>query len=50
MASWELLGFGSTGWGALLIAAALMTLAFTATALAIGAVLGAIVAAAKLSG
>lgn len=50
MASLELLGFGSTGWGALLIAAALMTLAVTATALAIGAVLGAIVAAAKLSG
>ncbi|MBY5570779.1 ABC transporter permease subunit [Rhizobium leguminosarum] len=50
MASLELLGFGSTGWGALLIAAALMTLAVTATALAIGAVLGAIIAAAKLSG
>lgn len=50
MASLELLGFGSTGWGALLIAATLMTLAVTATALAIGAVLGAIVAAAKLSG
>ncbi|MBB4576443.1 ABC transporter permease subunit [Rhizobium sp. MC63] len=50
MASLELLGFGSTGWGALLILAALMTLAVTATALAIGAVLGAIVAGAKLSG
>ncbi|ANL36773.1 ABC transporter permease [Rhizobium phaseoli] len=50
MAILELLGFGSTGWGALLILAALMTLAVTATALAIGAVLGAIVAGAKLSG
>ncbi|ANL43165.1 MULTISPECIES: ABC transporter permease [Rhizobium] len=50
MATLELLGFGSTGWGALLILAALMTLAVTATALAIGAVLGAIVAGAKLSG
>jgi octopine/nopaline transport system permease protein len=50
MASLELLGFGSTGWGALLLAGALMTLAVTATALAIGAVAGAIVAAAKLSG
>ncbi|MFB2606635.1 ABC transporter permease, partial [Rhizobium phaseoli] len=49
-ATLELLGFGSTGWGALLILAALMTLAVTATALAIGAVLGAIVAGAKLSG
>ena len=46
----ELLGFGSTGWGALLLAATLMTLAVTAVALAIGAVLGTIVAAAKLSG
>ncbi|MFS2174589.1 ABC transporter permease [Rhizobium pisi] len=50
MASLELLGFGSTGWGALLILATLMTLAVTATALAIGAVLGALVAFAKLSG
>ncbi|KQV30413.1 ABC transporter permease [Rhizobium sp. Root1203] len=50
MATLQLIGFGSTGWGALLLLAALMTLCVTATALAIGAVLGAIVAAAKLSG
>lgn len=50
MATLELLGFGTTGWGALLLAGALMTLAVTATALAIGAVAGAIVASAKLSG
>jgi octopine/nopaline transport system permease protein len=50
MATLELIGFGSTGWGALLLLATLITLCVTATALAIGAVLGAIVAAAKLSG
>ena len=50
MSTLELLGFGSTGWGALLLVAAGVTLAVTAVALLIGAVLGAIVAAAKLSG
>jgi octopine/nopaline transport system permease protein len=50
MATLQLIGFGSTGWGALLLLGALMTLCVTAVALAIGAVLGAIVAAAKLSG
>jgi octopine/nopaline transport system permease protein len=50
MATLQLIGFGSTGWGALLLLAALMTLCVTATALAIGAVLGAGIAAAKLSG
>jgi octopine/nopaline transport system permease protein len=50
MATLELLGFGSTGWGALLLGATLVTLAVTAAALAIGAVLGTIVAGAKLSG
>lgn len=49
MSTLELLGFGSTGWGALLLAGAGITLAVTAAALAIGAVLGALVAAAKLS-
>jgi octopine/nopaline transport system permease protein len=49
MSTLELLGFGSTGWGALLLVAAGVTLAVTAVALAIGAVLGTIVAAAKLS-
>lgn len=50
MSTLELLGFGSTGWGALLLVAALVTLAVTAVALLIGAVLGTVVAAAKLSG
>jgi octopine/nopaline transport system permease protein len=50
MATLELIGFGSTGWGALLLLGALMTLCVTAVALALGAVFGTIVAAAKLSG
>lgn len=50
MATLELLGFGQNGWGALLLVATLMTLAATATALLIGAVLGTVVATAKLSG
>jgi octopine/nopaline transport system permease protein len=50
MSTLELLGFGSTGWGALLLVAAGVTLAVTAVALFIGAVLGTVVAAAKLSG
>lgn len=50
MSAIELVGFGPTGWGALLLVAALMTVAVTATAMAIGAALGAAVAAAKLSG
>ena len=50
MATLGLLGFGQNGWGALLLAATLMTLAVTATALVIGAFLGTAVAAAKLSG
>ena len=50
MSTLQLLGFGSTGWGALLLVATLMTLAVTAVALAIGAVFGALIAAAKLSG
>lgn len=45
----ELLGFGPTGWGGLLVAGALMTLAVTLAALAVGAVFGALVAWAKLS-
>ncbi|HVW92134.1 MAG TPA: ABC transporter permease subunit [Devosia sp.] len=43
------LGFGQGGWGGLLIAGALMTLAVTLAALAIGAIIGALVAWAKLS-
>lgn len=46
----QLIGFGPTGWGGLLLVAALMTLAVTAVALAIGAILGALVAWSKLSG
>lgn len=42
-------GFGPQGWGDLLLAGALMTVAVTLAALAIGAVLGALVAAARLS-
>src|ERR1044072_1391960 len=50
MATLELIGFGSTGGGALLLLGAVKTLAVTATALAIGAVLGTLIAGAKLSG
>ena len=46
MATLELIGFGSTGWGAFLLLGLLLTLSVTATALAIGAVLGAIIAGA----
>lgn len=49
LSSIELLGFGAHGWGGTLVVAAVMTLVVTLTALAIGAVLGALVAAAKLS-
>ncbi len=45
----QLLGFGTGGWGATLLVAAVITLLVTLTALAIGAVFGSIVAAAKLS-
>lgn len=45
----QLLGFGAHGWGDTLLLAALMTVAVTISALAIGAVLGTIAAAAKLS-
>ncbi|WP_233889446.1 ABC transporter permease [Paraburkholderia flagellata] len=50
MSTLELLGFGSDGWGGILLLAALMTVAVTLTALVIGALLGALIAAAKLSG
>jgi octopine/nopaline transport system permease protein len=45
----ETLGFGANGWGGLLLIAALTTIAVTSAALAIGAVLGSLVAWAKLS-
>lgn len=44
-----LFGFGPTGWGGLLLLAALTTLEVTFAALVIGAVLGALVAAGKLA-
>lgn len=49
MTMFDLLGFGPKGWGALLLLAALTTLAVTLTALMIGALFGALVAWAKLS-
>ncbi|HHL4080274.1 MULTISPECIES: ABC transporter permease [Burkholderia] len=44
-----MLGFGTEGWGGVLLLAALMTVALTLAALAVGAVIGAAIAAAKLS-
>ncbi|MBY4771803.1 ABC transporter permease [Burkholderia ambifaria] len=49
MAILEMLGFGTEGWGGVLLLAALMTVALTLAALAVGAVIGAAIAAAKLS-
>ena len=45
----QLLGFGSTGWGDALLLGALMTIAVTIVALIVGAILGSLVAWAKLS-
>ncbi|MEA3090365.1 MAG: octopine/nopaline transport system permease protein, partial [Caballeronia sp.] len=45
----QLLGFGEQGWGATLLLALLMTVVLTIAALGVGAVFGAMVAAAKLS-
>ena len=44
------LGFGAKGWGGLLLTGAMVTLGVTLASLAIGAVLGVIVAWGKLSG
>ncbi len=49
MTIFETLGFGTGGWGGVLLVAMFMTLAVTVAALAIGAVLGAGFAALKLS-
>jgi octopine/nopaline transport system permease protein len=46
----SLLGFGKTGWGLYLLAAAGMTIAVTLAAIVIGAIVGSFVAWAKLSG
>jgi octopine/nopaline transport system permease protein len=45
----EMLGFGAEGWGGVLLLGALMTVVLTIAALALGAVFGGLVAAAKLS-
>lgn len=45
----ELLGFGPAGWGGLLLLGVLITICVTIASLLIGAVFGALVAAAKLS-
>ena len=47
---WELIGFGPAGWGPLLLWAALVTVAVSATAFVGGVAIGAACAAAKLSG
>ena len=45
----EMMGFGPKGWGGAMVAAAVMTLLVSLAALAIGIVIGAVVAAAKVS-
>ncbi|WP_027820695.1 ABC transporter permease [Paraburkholderia bannensis] len=45
----EMLGFGAEGWGGVLLLGALMTVVLTIAALALGAVFGGLIAAAKLS-
>lgn len=45
----SILGFGQTGWGLYLLAGAAMTVAVTAAAMLIGAIVGALVAWAKIS-
>lgn len=49
MSSIWLVGFGNGGWGMMLVLAAMITLAVTAAALALGAVVGSLAAAGKLS-
>ena len=46
----ELMGFGPRGWGLLLLQATLMTIAVSGTAFALGGVLGALIAWARLEG
>jgi len=46
----ELMGFGPKGWGLLMAQAALMTILVSATAFALGSVLGAVVAWARIEG
>jgi octopine/nopaline transport system permease protein len=49
MSTFELIGFGPNGWGGLLLTGAVLTLLVTVAAMLIGAAVGALVAAAKLS-
>lgn len=49
MSTLELVGFGAKGWGHMLLLGAVMTLLVTLAALAIGAVLGSLIASFKLS-
>lgn len=49
MSAFRMFGFGIDGWGSVMLLGALMTVVLTLAALAIGAVFGAMVAAAKLS-
>ena len=46
----ELMGFGPRGWGLLMLQAALMTVAVSATAFALGSLLGALIAWARIEG
>ena len=46
----ELMGFGPRGWGLLMLQATLMTVAVSATAFALGSVLGALIAWARIEG
>ena len=46
----ELMGFGRGGWGALLLQATLMTIAVSGAAFALGSVLGALIAWARIEG
>jgi octopine/nopaline transport system permease protein len=45
----DLMGFGQVGWGRAMLAAAAMTLAVSLAAMAIGGLIGVLIAAAKLS-
>ena len=46
----ELMGFGPRGWGLLLLQATLMTIAVSCAAFALGSVLGALIAWARIEG
>ena len=46
----ELMGFGPRGWGLLMVQAMLMTVAVSASAFALGSLLGTLVAWARIEG